>query len=52
MAGAVVDVDLTDETLRMSEKFMKRGLRTKDSFHMACALYADADYFITVVRVK
>ena len=27
---------------------MKRGLRTKDSFHMACAVSAEADHFITV----
>jgi len=44
---AVIDCGLTDEIKNKSRKFMSLGLREKDSYHVACAIFASADYFIT-----
>ena len=44
---AVVDCGLTDEILNKSKSFALLGLREKDSYHVACAISANADYFIT-----
>jgi len=44
---AVADCDLTDEILSKSKDIIKLGLREKDSYHIACAILSDADYFIT-----
>jgi len=44
---AVVDCNLTDDVLAKSRELMKLGLREKDSYHIACAIISNADYFIT-----
>ena len=44
---ATIDCGLTDEISEKSKELMKRGLRLKDSYHVACAIYSNADYFIT-----
>ena len=44
---AVVDCDLTAEILEKSKELGKLGLKEKDSFHVACAIFGNADYFIT-----
>ena len=44
---AIDDCDLTDKISEKSEELMKRGLRLKDSLHLACAIFSNADYFIT-----
>jgi len=44
---AVIDCSLTGEILNKSKAFMLLGLREKDSYHVACAIAANADYFIT-----
>ena len=44
---AVVDCDLTNEILAKSKELAKLGLREKDSYHIACAIFSNADYFIT-----
>ena len=44
---AVVDCDLTEEITEKAESLMEQGLRQKDATHIACALAAKADYFIT-----
>ena len=44
---AIVDCDLIEEISKKSEELMKRGLRLKDSLHLACAIFSNADYFIT-----
>jgi predicted nucleic acid-binding protein len=44
---AVVDCDLSDGIFRKSQEFMRIGLREKDSYHIACAIFSDADYFVT-----
>ena len=44
---AVIDCDLCDEIADSARSFMKLGLRQKDASHIACAIFANADYFIT-----
>ncbi|MDR1925831.1 MAG: PIN domain-containing protein [Planctomycetaceae bacterium] len=39
-----------DETLAMGKRFMKFGLRHKDSIHLACAVKHNCDYIITTDR--
>ena len=41
------DPDLTDEIKQKAKELMASGLRQKDAAHVACAIYANADYFIT-----
>jgi predicted nucleic acid-binding protein len=44
---AMLDCGLTDEVLEKSKELVKHGLRQKDSFHIACAIFSSTDYFIT-----
>lgn len=44
---AVVDCDLTPEIFEKSKELIKLGLKEKDSFHVACAILGNADFFIT-----
>ena len=44
---AVVDCELADDILSKSHELMKLGLREKDSYHVACAIFSSADFFIT-----
>jgi len=44
---AVVDCNLSDDVLSKSKDLIKLGLREKDSYHVACAIFSKADYFIT-----
>ena len=44
---SVVDCNLCDEIANIAANLLKMGLRQKDASHIACAIYADADYFIT-----
>ena len=44
---AVVDCILSDEILNKSKELMPLGLREKDSYHVASAIFSNADYFIT-----
>ena len=44
---AVLDCDLCDKIADDARRFMKLGLRQKDATHIACALYACSDFFIT-----
>lgn len=32
---------------KMAEPIMRTGVKEKDAFHVACAMYAKCDYFIT-----
>jgi predicted nucleic acid-binding protein len=45
---AVEDVDETAEIIETSKLIHKAGIRNADSLHIACAIYAGCDYFITV----
>ena len=44
---AVLDCELCDTIADDAQKLMKLGLRQKDAAHIACALYACSDFFIT-----
>ena len=44
---AVADCSLTDAVIAKSRDFMRLGLREKDSYHIACAIISNTDYFIT-----
>jgi len=44
---ATADCDLCDEITDIARKLLDIGLRQKDASHIACAMYAGADFFIT-----
>lgn len=44
---AAIDCGPSDEVSRAAAEMMKFGLRPKDAAHIACAIYAVADYFLT-----
>ena len=37
----------SDEVINMAKDIMKKGIKTKDASHLACAIYAKCDYFLT-----
>jgi len=41
------NVIMNEEIIKIANKLKKEGLRTKDALHIACAAYANVDYFIT-----
>ncbi len=44
---AVVDVNETDDTVQQAHEIASRGLRAKDALHVACAMAAGCDFFLT-----
>jgi len=44
---SVTDCNLCDEIVNIARNLLNIGLRQKDASHIACAIYAEADYFIT-----
>jgi len=44
---SIVDCNLCDTITDIATDLLKIGLRQKDASHIACAIYAGADYFIT-----
>ena len=44
---AATDCDLCDEIADGARDLMMLGLKQKDASHIACAIYAKADYFLT-----
>jgi len=47
---STVDCNLCDEIADIAEVLLKTGLRQKDASHIACAIYSDANFFITTDR--
>jgi len=41
-------VEINNEVFNMAKEYIGVGLKQKDAAHVACAVYANADYFITV----
>jgi len=41
-------VEMDNKVFEKAAEFMKYGLKPKDAAHIACAVSANADYFITV----
>jgi predicted nucleic acid-binding protein len=46
-AIATVQIAPTPEILALTQKITELGIRTKDASHLACAITANADFFIT-----
>ena len=44
---AVIDIDESEKVLAVANEIMKKNIRPKDSLHMACAIEAKCNYFIT-----
>ncbi len=45
--AVVVDVEETAAILHQAQKILDRGLRAKDALHVACAIAAECDFFLT-----
>ena len=41
------DIEESDEILSIASMIMKHGIKKLDSLHLACAIKANADYFLT-----
>ena len=42
-----IDVDKAEDIRTRAEEIMKTGIKMKDAYHVACAVYAKCDYFLT-----
>ncbi|MCD7855031.1 MAG: hypothetical protein LUG66_05385 [Clostridiales bacterium] len=42
-----IDYDRAEEVKSEAESIMKTGIKMKDAYHVACAVMAASDYFIT-----
>jgi len=44
---SVVDIDVSDEIVEYAEKIASKGIKKKDALHIASAVCAKCDYFLT-----
>jgi len=44
---AAIDVEENDRILEKAGKLVTKGLKSKDALHIACAIEAGAEYFVT-----
>ena len=42
-----IDVDKAGDIRTKAEEIMKTGVKMKDAYHIACAIYAKCNYFLT-----
>lgn len=42
-----IDIDKADVIKSKAEKIIETGIKMKDAYHVACAIYASCDYFLT-----
>lgn len=42
-----IDIEKNDEIRSKAEEIMKTGVKMKDAYHIACAIYSSCDYFLT-----
>ncbi len=42
-----IDTDRADEVRRIADEIIATGVKTADAYHVACAILADSDYFLT-----
>ena len=40
-------VDSSEEVIKLANEINLKGIKTKDASHLACAIYAKCDYFLT-----
>lgn len=45
---AVIDIDASTQIIRLGKDFEKSGFKNADALHLACAISAKCDYFISV----
>jgi len=45
--NSCTDIDENEHIVRNAKKFRQLGFKTKDSLHIACAVFAKCDYFLT-----
>ncbi|MCL2202214.1 MAG: PIN domain-containing protein [Oscillospiraceae bacterium] len=44
---AVISVGWSDDVVGIAKEISLNGVKTKDATHLACAIYAKCDYFLT-----
>ena len=44
---AKVDINESDKIIVMANNIMQKGIKSKDALHLACAIEAECNYFIT-----
>jgi predicted nucleic acid-binding protein len=44
---SALDIEETDEVVIIAENITRRGIKAKDALHIACAIEAKCDYFLT-----
>ena len=44
---SVLNIEENDEIISIAENIKKTGVKTKDSLHVACAIFAECDYFLS-----
>ncbi|GBU21146.1 hypothetical protein R80B4_01035 [Fibrobacteres bacterium R8-0-B4] len=44
---AIIDIIESEHVIAMAKDIMKKGIKPKDAIHLACAIEAKCDYFIT-----
>ncbi|MDR0829772.1 MAG: PIN domain-containing protein [Prevotellaceae bacterium] len=44
---AALDIDYSDEIVELGKKIISKGIKKKDALHIACAIQAKCDYFLT-----
>jgi predicted nucleic acid-binding protein len=44
---AVFDVDASESVVNCGKEIMLKGIKKKDALHIACAIEAKCDYFLT-----
>lgn len=42
-----IDIDMAEDIKIRAEEIMKTGVKMKDAYHVACAICANCDYFLT-----
>lgn len=42
-----IDIDHADEVKALADEMIASGLKTADAYHVACAILANSDYFLT-----
>lgn len=42
-----IDIEKSNEIRSKAEEIMKTGVKMKDAYHIACAIYSSCDYFLT-----
>jgi len=47
---AAIDVDPTERILIKGREIMQKNIKQKDAIHIACAIKAECDYFLTTDR--